>query len=568
MKRLAVILALLAAACAALPATVAAAAKRPIVYVIVIDGLDGDRVDAEAAPFMTSLINREGGRATYYPQSLSVLPAETNPNHTAMMSGSPPGQSGIPSNQFAIYAPLANEDSCRRTGPFNFRVLPNSTSGENANCPQAQFIFEAVKRQGAGGRIRTAAIFGKPKLGLIFGGENVRSGRHDADFLWAPCDDGASDDDYCEDVPTNPITGYAIDDATVMDQVIETIDEGIGPGRKRRPDFTFVNLPQVDSAGHVSGTGASYTAAIMMADAEIERLVEKLRQRKEWSRTALMIVSDHSMDTVPQKISLTDALTAGGIPDSAFTIVQAGSADYVYLADRKAQSRFALLKRMRKIALATPGVSDAFYREPNPRDANRLHTINKTYPGFGGPRTGDLLVFSKPGQAFSDDGSQIFVLPGMHGAPQTADNFMAVFGGGSLVRSETVRRAGRSGVASNMDVASTAMGLLGLFPTADNRGHFLSAAFSRKALLARSRPRRPSLRIRDPRRAGGKVLVIRPAGGRYDVQVRRNGRWVSLSRKTKKSTVGLPASANGKRIRARSRSAAGIPSHWRSRVVR
>ena len=394
--------------------------------------------------------------------------------------------------------------ACQTTGPFNFRVLPNTTSGENANCPQAQFVFEAIKRQGAGRRIRTAAIFGKPKLGLIFGGENVRSGRHDADFLWAPCDDGPTDDDYCEDVPTNPITGYAIDDATVMDQVIETIDQGIGPGTKRRPDFTFVNLPQVDSAGHISGTGASYQAAIMMADAEIERLVQKLRERGEWSRTALIIVSDHSMDTVPQKVSLTDALTGGGIPDTAFTIVQAGSADYVYLADRRAQSRFALLKRMRQIALATPGVADAFYREANPRDANRAHTINKTYPGYAGPRTGDLLVFSKPGQAFGDSGSQIFVLPGMHGAPQTSDNFMAVLGGGKLVRFLTVRGSGHEAGANNMDVASTAMGLFGLFPTADNRGHFLSAAFSRKALLARSRPLPPKLQIRNPRRAGAR----------------------------------------------------------------
>jgi hypothetical protein len=78
----------------------------------------------------------------------------------------------------------------------------------------------------------------------------------------------------------------------------------------------------------------------------------------------------------------------------------------------------------------------------------------------------------------------------------------------------------------------------------------------------------PRLRIRAGRRAGAKLLVIRPAGGRYDVQVRRDGRWVSLFRKTKKSWVRLPASATGKRIRARSRSAAGIPSRWRSRAVR
>ena len=568
MKRLLVCLCALAGLLAVLPATAAAAAKRPIVYVVVIDGLDGDLFDSSQTPFMFGMLEGEGGRATFYPQSSSVLPSETNPNHTAMMSGSPPGRSGIPSNQFALYAPLADEDTCRPTGPFNFRALPTPTSGENANCPLAQFIFEAVKRQGAGRRVRTAAIFGKPKLGLIFGGENVRSGRHDADYLWAPCDDGPSDDDYCEDVPTNPITGYALDDATVMDQVIETIDQGVGPGRKRRPDFTFVNLPQVDSAGHATGTGATYLAAIQMADEQIQRLVEKLRERGEWSRTALIVVSDHSMDTVPQKISLTDALTAGGIPESAFTIVQAGSADYVYLANRKAQSRFALLKRMRNIALATDGVAEAYYRESNPRDADRAHAINKFFPGYGGTRTGDLIVFSKPGRAFSDDGSQIFVLPGMHGGPQTADNTMAVLGGGSLVHRLTVRGGDRTAAPTNMDVAPTVMGLLGLFAPEDNRGFFLSKAFSRKALSARSRPVPPRLRIGDAQRAAGKRLVLRPAGGRYDVQARRGGRWHFLFRKTKKSTLRLPASATGRRIRARSYSAAGIPSRWRARLVR
>ena len=278
MRRIVVFCALIAGALLALPAA-AGAAKRPIVYVIVIDGLDGDRVNSDTAPFISAVLDKQGGRGTYYPQSQSVLPSETNPNHTAMMSGSPPGQSGIPSNQFAIYAPLSNEDSCARTGPFNLQALPHTTSGENDNCPQAQFVFEAVKRQGAGRRIRTAAIFGKPKLGLIFGGENVHPGRHDADFLWAPCDDGEADDDYCEDVPINPITGYALDDEVVMDQVLETIDQGIGPGRKRRPDFTFVNLPQVDSAGHATGTGATYQAAITMADEQIQRLIEKLRER-------------------------------------------------------------------------------------------------------------------------------------------------------------------------------------------------------------------------------------------------------------------------------------------------
>ena len=254
----------------------------------------------------------------------------------------------------------------------------------------------------------------------------MRPGHHDADYLWAPCDDGADDDDYCADVLTNPLTGYAIDDATVMDAVIESIERGVGPRDRQRPDLTFVNMHQVDSAGHFNGVGPTYDAAIEMADEEIRRLVEKLRVRREWGRTALILVSDHSMDTVPMKFSLTDALTGGGIDESDFLVIQAGSADYVYLANRRAANRFALLKRMRQVALATPGVTGAFYREPNPQDGGRTHTINRRFPGHAGPRTGDLLVFAAAGRGFSDEGSQVQFLPGMHGGMTTADNFLAV----------------------------------------------------------------------------------------------------------------------------------------------
>src|SRR3712207_5092160 len=118
MRRRAALCCLIVAALAALPAG-ASAAKRPIVYVVVIDGLDGDRVEAGGAPFISAVLGGNGGRGTYFPGSRSVLPSETNPNHTAMMSGAPPGSSGIPSNQFALYAPLENEDSCRPAGPLN-----------------------------------------------------------------------------------------------------------------------------------------------------------------------------------------------------------------------------------------------------------------------------------------------------------------------------------------------------------------------------------------------------------------------------------------------------------------
>ena len=113
------------------------------------------------------------------------------------------------------------------TGPLDETALPTETSGESRTCPRAELVFEAIGRQGNPDQLSTAGVFGKPKLGRIFAGQNLHPGRPDADYLWAPCATGPDDDAYCEPVPTNPVSGYALDDATVMDRVLATIDSGV-----------------------------------------------------------------------------------------------------------------------------------------------------------------------------------------------------------------------------------------------------------------------------------------------------------------------------------------------------
>ena len=281
-----------------------AATPRPIVYAVVIDGLDGDKVDEGKAPFMSSLLD---GHATNYRESRSVMIAETNPNHVAMMTGAYGNASGFPGNAFALYAPLANASTCQTTGPADESKPPTPTSGE---CRTAETLFEAIRRRRG------------PPVGAL------RVGRRRRLVLRRRA--------------TNRITGYAIDDRTVMDEVIRTIREGVG-ARHRRPDFTFVNLHQVDSAGHATGTGAAYDAAIAQADDEIARLVGELQSRGEWQRTVLILLSDHSMDTTLVKTNLKSAFTAGGISSDDFVIVQNGSVDLVYLAAH-ARARAAALR--------------------------------------------------------------------------------------------------------------------------------------------------------------------------------------------------------------------------------
>ena len=550
--------AVLCALAGAVPAQ--AATERPIVYVIVIDGLDGDVVDAGQMPFIASMLAGQDARATYYQESRSVMITETNPNHTAAMSGSYAGSSGIPSNAFALYHPTENEDSCKATGPVDESKMPVEVSGENANCLEAEFVFEAIKRQGNPDNLLTAAIFGKPKLGRMFAGKNFSEERRDVDHIWAPCSSGEDDDDYCGDVPTNPVSGYAMDDASVMDEVIRTVREGIdaGEGKARRPDFTFVNLHQTDSAGHAFGrlTAGPYETTAGMADDEIERLVSELRMRDEWKRSVLVLMSDHSMDTTLTKTRMTQVFGDAGIPDDAYLAIGKSAVDLIYLADRTSPARFELLKNMRAAALATGNVTEALYREPNPQDGGAANTVEGAHPAWrlsGSERVPDLLLTHASGGSFSDPSESSQPLPGHHGAPTTRDNFFAVVGGGPFVRQQSLSGSQAPDFddtmrnrrqAENVDPASTVMGLFGLDAPADDAGRFLSEAFTLSALPGRGQPAKPGLRVR--RAGGGKGAGCRlrryrvrlaPKGGTFNVRIVSGKRRRVLGEQTKRTRL-------------------------------
>ena len=122
--------------------------SRPLVYVFVLDGLDGDRVRQRRAlaPNLNALLDGRGGaRSTLYEESRSVMVAETYPNHVAMASGAYRGQSGIPGKAFAVYGKTRDEDSCP-TGSLDESKPPRETSGESPDRLEADTFFEAVAK--------------------------------------------------------------------------------------------------------------------------------------------------------------------------------------------------------------------------------------------------------------------------------------------------------------------------------------------------------------------------------------------------------------------------------------
>lgn len=471
-----------------LPSIASARHDHRKVYVFVIDGLDGDALADGTAPTIASLIDGEkGAGTTYFPRSRSVMVAETNPNHTSMITGALPRKHGITGNEFAVYGDIPDEDSCPRPRAIDESGPPNATSGESAPCVEVENLFETIATSRNPRHITTALIAGKPKLARLFATQGSRNSRYDADHIWAPCDEN---EPYCTEVPTNPVTGYAASDSIVMDEVIRTTRERVADrGRKRRPDFTFVNFPQVDSAGHAAGpSSALYDETIGLADAEIKRFVANQKALGLWERTFMMIVSDHSMDDTPliNKVSIADSLVAGGVPAERFEVVGNGSAAHVYLTERQASGAGVLLKRMRAVLTAVPGVDDVLYRRRNPADGGTRFALRHAKPGWGlaGPRAGDIVLTTSPGIGVRDtseiDSLPFDPLPGTHGGPQTADNSFLISGGHRAIRQ------GTSGArASNADVNPTAMALLERRPARAVQGEFLDEAFRLRRLEKR-----------------------------------------------------------------------------------
>lgn len=457
--------------------------RKQLVYIFSLDGLDRDAVTKEdRAPFLSSLIDDQGGaHGTFFDSSLSVMVAETNPNHTSMITGAFPERHGIVGNAFATPGAGPTEDGCPAVpgGP------PVVTAGESPSCNQAETAFTALERQASDKRYSTALIMGKPKLARLFASEDVTPGTFDADHVWAPCDPAEAE--YCRDRPTNPVNGAASTDAIVMDEVIRTTRDGIGDaGFQRRPNFTFVNFPAIDTAGHTFGrTAPEYANAVGDASEQVERFVANQKELGIWKRTTMIMVSDHSMDDTPQfaKVSLRMVLQANGISDSDYEIVGNGGAAHVYLTDRSSPGAPELLKRMRAALEGSSAIDEVRYRVSNPVDGGDEHTIATAMPpwGLGGENSGDIVVSAMPGSAVLETSSASSFpfnpLQGNHGGTPTRDNFWLIAGGGKLVNG-----AESSTQVTNADAAPTALRLLGAKQPADAQAKPLKEAFNKKAL--------------------------------------------------------------------------------------
>jgi hypothetical protein len=373
------------------PAAQGAVGGKRRAYVLVVDGCRPGEIGGGLMPTLEAL--RDGGMN--FPQARSLPVMETIPNHVMMMTGVRPDRSGVPAN--AVY-------------DRSEKVIRDLDRPSDLKFPT---VMERLNRNG----FTTGTVLSKEYLYGIFGKR--------ATYRWEP-------------QPIVPVSGHAPD--------AFTIDAAIGMVQQFDPNLVFVNLGDCDRMGHSDLTGttlkAARQAALVEVDLQVRRFVDMLKSTGRWRTSVVIVLADHSMDwSRPDKIiSLAPRLEADPLLAGKVVVAQNGGADLLYWTGGAAK-RSAALERMRKIALATPGVLSV----KTPKSL-RLS-----------PNAGDLVVYCRSGWRFSDPAQHSNPIPGNHGHPATAPIPFFIGGGHRLVSRGTFSAAART-----VDVAPTVGKLFGL----------------------------------------------------------------------------------------------------------
>lgn len=455
-------------------------------FVVSIDGLRPE--DVSMMPNVTALLDEEcapgGACATSYEQARAAMVTETNGNHTAMITGAYGQRSGI----------FANEMWDQKTdAPVEF---------ESPSLNLAETLFDAIERQKPW--LTTASIMGKGKLRDLFD-----CTRND-DGECAPSDDnpekrmvshvlpdvvgGATTrPSGPHDCPAEPGSGsdYTSNECT-MDAAIEVL-------RTEDPDFSFINLPQVDAFSHLFGPNSPQAQeAVLDADAQVGKLVAALRESNKWQHSVVVITADHNFGNTedPTKKKILDDIFDGAGP-APFEIITHGGSASVYLTDLEpgatslTEDQLKTLQEIRKRALATDGVLEALYRLPNPLDGGSQFTLHTVHPDWGlagSSRVGELFITAKDeyqlAATFFDDDN---VVLGHHGHPSDRHVPFIIASGGTYVKDQAVAAAGEVNEgddtgrfpqqAENVDIAPTISWLLGIKAPRHNQGRMLDEAF-------------------------------------------------------------------------------------------
>jgi predicted AlkP superfamily pyrophosphatase or phosphodiesterase len=318
--RLYALLVVLVSACAKpalqpqVPADLEVAPPVDRVVIVSIDGLRPS--DCARLPTLGAL-SRAGAFAAAPEGAVSVFPSVTYPSHTSMVTGVSPARHGI----FGNLVPDSSLDGKATNGWLWFR--------EDVRVPT---IYDAALDAG----LRTVLVQWPVTVGA--------RGTAVIPEYWVP---QSTDDAKVLRLLSTPgvfqriearVPGFTkrYDPNNLADEAI--MDAAGALLAEIEPHLMLVHIADVDSAQHEHGPDSPEAAvALRTADTLVARLLAALQADRAWSRTVLMIVSDHGFASVTQRVAPYAYLKAQGLHERVWIYSNSGSSYfYLYNAEDRA----------------------------------------------------------------------------------------------------------------------------------------------------------------------------------------------------------------------------------------
>ena len=400
------------------------AAPRPAerVFVIMLDGTRPDILRMSRAPNLAGL----AAHGATFTQARTTYPSQTRVSFVTLPTGAYPGHHGIIGGDDAKDAqwrtiPMGNDDPIAAQS-----LVARHTIFEEATAAGLTSLYAAMKGyELVGARGATWTINGKNTLDRV-----AWEHRYVADV-------GGSSD---------LAAGYKLAlSRQLLDQVLEVV-------RKHRPNLVVMNLGSVDYTGHAFGPRSPrYQAAIEFVDGLVGDLLRELERLGLREGTAFVVSADHGFSDVDGTRPVTADAEKEGLPPlkaagiEHFAVNTGGASVGVYIRDKARVAEAAGILRRASWC-------EAIYCEDARAGCDRsLHDLGSYFPD----RSPDLMV-DIDDDATLDHQPQ----PGQHGSLRDSDmRIPLILSGAGIARGLVL------GKASLIDVAPTALRLLGLKPT-------------------------------------------------------------------------------------------------------
>jgi predicted AlkP superfamily pyrophosphatase or phosphodiesterase len=422
--------AFLAAAGAILASSALAQNRNRHVVVISLDGFPASRLNDPALPFPTLRRMMQEGAAAE--GMTPVNPTVTWPNHTAMITGVDASRHGVIYNGLPV---RLGEGKSLRVEPWI----------DKKELVQAPTVYDAARSAGlTTAEVDWVAIFPASTVNFAFPEVPKLEGAIEREMIAA----GLLTEDDIRNWSRNNIM---FRDEMWTRAAVHIIE-------KHKPNLLLFHLLTTDSAQHSYGTNVmAGNIALILADRQVERVLNALDRAGIRDSTTVFVVSDHGFKSYNKLIHPNAVLRAkglirgqdNGIECDAWTIPEGGSAMvYVTRGDgRPLQDVFRGVPGISKIIL--PAEYET-YGYPKPARGGRMSDmVLAAEPGyaFDGITTGDPVTDVPPG-----------TLRGAHGYLNSDKDMNAIL----IAAGAGIRRGARLGVVPNVNVAPTIAELLGL----------------------------------------------------------------------------------------------------------